>query len=325
MENRLSYIIVGIFIVALVVLGVTTTLWLGHYSSEGVFKFYKVATKESVSGLNIKAPVKLKGVEVGEVKGIFINPHNAEEVLVVIRVQENAPIKTDTYALIEAQGITGLSYIELRGGSKDSDDLKTSTQYENYGVIPSRPSTFSRLDKTITSLSVKAEAIFDRAEQILSEKNIKHFETIMENSAKISESTSKTLANIESQNQQINAILKEALKFEKSAIQASESIKTMSSSFTNAVDNTGIDTMVKMREAAQNVTNVMTRLQAKIERGTFDMDVLVRENLLPAQGALDELRILANETKELINNLKDSPSDLLFKTETLQPAPNEKN
>ncbi|MDD2383352.1 MAG: MlaD family protein [Sulfurospirillaceae bacterium] len=324
MENRLSYILVGIFIFVLVIAGVLATLWLGHYSSEGVFKFYKVATKESVSGLNNKAPVKLKGVEIGEVRGISINPQNAEEVLVIIRVQDNAPIKEDTYALIEAQGITGLSYIELRGGSNESNALKTSTKIEEYGIIPSKPSTFSRLDKTLSSVSAKAEEIFDRANQILSEKNLKNFETIMENSAKISESTSQTLANIEAQKKQINMILQNALKFEKSAIEASESIKTMSSSFTNAIDNTGIDTMVKMREAAQNISSVMLKLDAKVQKGTFDMDVLVKENLLPAQGALDELRILANETKELINNLKDSPSDLLFKAETINPAPNEK-
>ncbi len=324
MENRLSYILVGLFIFVLVIAGVMATLWLGHYSNEGVFKFYKVHTKESVAGLNNKAPVKLKGVEIGEVRDISINPQNAEEVVVIIRVQDNAPIKEDTYALIEAQGITGLSYIELRGGSNEAKELKTGTKTEEYGIIPSQPSTFSRLDKTLTSVSTKAEEIFDRANRILSEKNLKNFETILENSAKISESTSQTLTNIEAQKQQINLMLKEAIKFEKSAIEASEGIKAMSTSFTNAVDNTGVDTMVKMREAAQNITNVMTKLNEKIQKGTFDMDVLVRENLLPAQGALDDLRTLANETKELINNLKDSPSDLLFKAETINPAPNEK-
>ncbi|MDD3342057.1 MAG: MlaD family protein [Sulfurospirillaceae bacterium] len=324
MENRLSYILVGIFIFTLAIAGALATLWLGHYSNEGVFKFYKVNTKESVAGLNNKAPVKLKGVEIGEVRNIAINPQNAEEVMVLIRVQDNAPIKEDTYALIEAQGITGLSYIELRGGSNESAALKTGTKVEEYGIIPSRPSTFSRLDKTLTSVSAKAEEIFARAEQILSEKNLKNFELILENSAKISESTSKTLANIEAQKKQINIILNEAIKFEKSAIEATNSIKAMSSSFTNAIDNTGVDTMNKMREAAQNITTVMQKLDTKIQKGTFDLDILVKENLLPAQSALDELRILTIDTKELINNIKDSPSDLLFKAETINPAPNEK-
>ena len=52
MENRLSYILVGAFIFVLLIAGVFSILWLGNYSDEGAFKFYKVATKESVSGLN---------------------------------------------------------------------------------------------------------------------------------------------------------------------------------------------------------------------------------------------------------------------------------
>lgn len=324
MENRLSYILVGLFVFVLLATGIFSILWLGRYSEEGTFKFYKVNTKESLSGLNDKAPVKLSGVVVGEVKGVTINPDNAEEVTVIIKIKENTPIKEDTYALIEAQGITGLSYINLRGGTNEANNLKTSTKYEEYGIIPSHPSTFSRLDKTITSVSAKAEVIFDKANQIVSEQNIKNFEILLENSAKISASASNTLANIDAQQKQINAILSQALILEKSAIEASNGIKMMSKSFTNAVDNTGIDTMNNVREAAQSVTLVMTHFDEKLQKGTFDMDIILKENLLPAQGALDELRILANETKELINALKDSPSDLIFKEEIIKPAPNEK-
>ena len=317
MENRLSYTLVGLFTFVLLIAGVLAILWLGHYSEKGTFKFYKVSTKESVSGLNEKAPVKFKGVTVGEVKGITINPQNTEEVLVIIKVQENTPVKEDTYALIEAQGITGLSYIQLQGGSNDNLNLKTTDKEEAYGIILSRPSTFSRLDKTITSVSAKAEVIFDRAESILNEKNLKNFETILENSAKISESTSKTLQNLEAQKKQINKILEQALILEKAAIEASIGVKAMSTSLTNAIDGPGIDTMNK-------ITSVMDTLDNKLKKGTFDIDMMVKESLLPAQGALDELRILATDTKELINSLKDSPSDLLFKEEKIKPAPNEK-
>ena len=174
MENRLSYIVIGAFVFSLLIGSVFAILWLGNYSDKGSFKYYKVATKESVSGLNDKAPVKLRGVQIGEVRSITINPNNAEEVLITIRVQDNAPIKEDTYAVLEAQGITGLSFVQLQGGSNDAKDLKTSGKPEEYGIIDSRPSTFSRLDKTITSVSTKAEMIFERADALMSEKNLKN-------------------------------------------------------------------------------------------------------------------------------------------------------
>ena len=53
------------------------------------------------------------------------------------------------------------------------------------------------------------------------------------------------------------------------------------------------------------------------------MDILVKENLIPLQNTLDELRILSIETKSFIDHINDSPSDLLFKSQTINPAPNE--
>jgi phospholipid/cholesterol/gamma-HCH transport system substrate-binding protein len=312
MENRLSYILVGAFIFVLLIGSVVSILWLGNYSEKGNFKFYNISTKESVSGLNEKAPVKFKGVQIGEVRSISINPQDAEEVLVTVRVQENAPIKEDTYALIEAQGITGLSYIQLQGGTNGANDLKTGSKPNEYAHIPSRPSTFSRLDKTITSVSVKAEAIFDRADALLSEKNLKNIEAVIENSAKITAATQKMLSNVETHDKEINRLLTEA-------IEAVKGIKEMSHSFTSAIDNTGIDTMNNVKDAAQSVKNVMGGLNQKLESGAFD----VKETLMPVQNTLIDLQLLMTETRDLVSSLKDSPSDLLFKSETIAPAPNE--
>lgn len=323
MENRLSYILVGLFVFILLIGGIFSIVWLGNYSNEGAFKFYKVATTESVSGLNEKAPVKLNGVHIGEVRKITINPKNAEEVLVIIRVEEAAPIKEDTYALIQPQGITGLSFIQLQGGTNNAQPLKTGAKSEEYGFIRSQPSTFSRLDKTITSVSAKAERIFERAEDAMNEKNLKNLELILENSAKISAATAKTLENIEAHNKEISRILTQAVLFEKAAIDAATGVKEMSYALRHAIDTTGIDTMNAMKNATQSITTIVDRLDAKVQKGTFDIDLLVKENLIPMQSALDELRILSIESKSLIDHLNDSPSDLLFKATTIQKAPNE--
>jgi len=316
MENRLSYILVGLFVFILGIAGVFAVIWLGNYSDKGNFKFYKVATKESVSGLNDKAPVKLNGVNIGEVRGITINPKNAEEVLIVIRVEESAPIKEDTYALIQPQGITGLSFIQLQGGTNDSPALKTGAKPEEYGLIFSHPSTFSRLDKTITSLSTKAESIFEKAELILSDKNLKHFETILENSAKASLATAKMLENIELHNKEISQILQNAVLLEKAATHAALEVKDVSHTLNTMLSTTGNDTLLSVKA-------VMGGLETKLAQGKFDVDILVKENLIPLQNTLDELRLLSIETKSFIDHINESPSDLLFKSQTINPAPNE--
>ncbi|MDD3323948.1 MAG: MlaD family protein [Sulfurospirillaceae bacterium] len=324
MENKISYILVGVFVLVITVCIVAVIVWFSNYNEDTVFKYYKVNTKESVAGLNLKAPVKLRGVAIGEVKDININPDNAEEVTVVIKIKEDTPIKEDTHAIVEAQGITGLSYIELRGGTNEAKNLQTGGKYSEYGIIHSKPSVFSRLDKTITSVSRKAEEIFERADDILSEKNLKNIEDILANTANISNAINQTLAGVEEQKKLASKLLEQALVFEEAAINAAKGVSDMSKSFTNAIDNTGIDTMNSMRDASKSVKQTMAGLNEKLEKGTFDIDVMVKENLLPAQGAIEDLRGLINETKDIVTNLRDSPSDLIFKEETINPAPNER-
>ena len=68
----------------------------------------------------------------------------------------------------------------------------------------------------------------------------------------------------------------------------------------------------------------MGGLNEKMQKGAFDIDIIVKENMLPLNAALSELTILLNETKDLVDNLKSSPSDILFKEGIVNPAPNEK-
>jgi phospholipid/cholesterol/gamma-HCH transport system substrate-binding protein len=325
MENKVSYILIGLFVFILTVATIGFILWLGKYVQSDVYRYYKVVTKESVSGLNLKAPVKVRGVSVGEVKDISINSENSEEVEVLIRVKEGTPIKEDTYALIELQGITGLSYIQLQGGLNKSALLKTGKTNESYGVIPSHPSIFSRVDQTIGDIGEKTKHLLDKTDVVMNEKNLENFAKILSNLEKITSSLNTTLETISSKEDDFNNMMVRINEFEISAIDAANEVKKMSLNMSDAVNNMGIDTMNSMREASATVTRVMGHLDEKIKSGTFDIDSLLRENLLPFQNTLEDFRTLILTTQESIDGLAQSPSDLLFKETQIAPAPSEEN
>lgn len=93
MENRINYIIVGIFIV-LFSIGLTAfVFWLEKYGVQEDFIYYKTYMKESVSGLSREASVKYRGVDVGIVETIRINPENSEEVELLLRVKKKLQLK----------------------------------------------------------------------------------------------------------------------------------------------------------------------------------------------------------------------------------------
>lgn len=319
MENRVSYILIGLFVFILGFSTIGFILWLGKYAQSEVYNYYKVVTKQSVSGLNPKAPVKVRGVSVGEVKDIYINSENSEEVIVLIKVKDKTPIKEDTYALITLQGITGLSYIELDGGTNNSALLKTGNDEKSYGIIKTKDSIIERVDKTLTMIGTKTERILDKTDDVMSQKNLKNFELILENLVKVTDSMDKTLKILQSEEGNINEVLKKGKEFEVAVKQSADEVKKMAKN----IGITSHATLISMQEASQTTSRVMGALDDKLKEGKLDIDVIVRENLLPFQNDLNDLRTLIVESKELVSELRDSPSDILFKESTVELAPSE--
>jgi phospholipid/cholesterol/gamma-HCH transport system substrate-binding protein len=115
---------------------------------------YVIRYEDSVSGLETGAPVKLKGVRVGTVKDVRVMPTDVRIVEVFISLDHGTPITADMRAVPVGQGITGLKFIELRGGSPDVRRLKPGEAIA---------SGMSELD----SLTGRAEAIAFKMEQLL--------------------------------------------------------------------------------------------------------------------------------------------------------------
>ena len=100
---------------------------------------------DSVAGLNLNAPVKYRGVDVGLVRRIVLNPANVEEVQLTLAIQHGTPVKEDTIAVLQTQGLTGIAYVELTAGRKDSPLLQARAG-EEFPVIRAGPSLLTRLD-----------------------------------------------------------------------------------------------------------------------------------------------------------------------------------
>lgn len=151
MEPKVNYILVGAFVVLLggSILGVV--MWLAKSDYRGAYDRYYVYTQESVAGLSVNSTVKYRGVDVGRVKEIILNPENSEEVRVTLDILSGTPVKADTVAVLVTQGLTGLVTLNLNGGSRDAP-LLTAEGGQVYPVIKSEPSLFGRLDMAISKL-----------------------------------------------------------------------------------------------------------------------------------------------------------------------------
>lgn len=174
MNTRTNYTLVGLFVLVLSVMLIAGILWFSAGGHGVAYDEYRVYMQESVAGLNRDSTVKYHGVDVGRVHELGLDPGNPEQVRLQLQIRGDTMIREDTVATLETQGLTGLAYINLVGGSPDSPPL-TAREGEEYPVIQSRPSVWGRLDRSLGELIDNLLDGSKRLKRLLSEENQRHF------------------------------------------------------------------------------------------------------------------------------------------------------
>jgi phospholipid/cholesterol/gamma-HCH transport system substrate-binding protein len=304
MEEKVNFALVGIFVLALSAALIGGVLWFsGGKSYRTVYDTYQIYMTESVSGLNINAPVRYKGVEVGRVQKIALAPDNIEQVQLTLGIEHGTPIKEDTRAVLQTHGLTGLTFVELSGGSRDAAALKIQ-QNEKFPVIKTGPSLMARLDTSVSTLLINLNRTSENLNALLDEDNrraIKH-----------------TLADIK--------ILSHTLATR------STSIDSSMSNAAHTLENTArfSDELPQLAERIQKSANAFDRMTNELSsasistRATMDSTQKFTSETLPeVQQLVQELHDLTRSLRRVSDELEQNPSVLLHGNPPAKRGPGE--
>lgn len=196
MENRASYFYIGIFVFGVFFVSLVFMVWLSGFSHKEKYGFYQIFTKESVSGLGVKSPVRLLGVEVGSVEDmqIYHIDHNTS-VRILIRVKDGTPITDKTYANIALQGITGLKFIELKNDEEGRLIVGAQSPQTAMPTIQIKQSLLSALDQQSDKIMKLVDFIDERLRLFASDTNLAHFNTLMQGLANASRGADEALSS----------------------------------------------------------------------------------------------------------------------------------
>lgn len=147
MNPRINYTLVGGFVVGLLLIGLLFIGWMTQDSRDTDRVLYTTYFYDSVSGLNERAPVKYRGVPVGYVEKISLVSDPEERVRLMLRLDSDLPIHTNTYATQQFQGITGLVFIELQ--SKEGSGERLITSESDPATIDSQGSRLVEITENI--------------------------------------------------------------------------------------------------------------------------------------------------------------------------------
>jgi len=320
MEPKVNYVLVGSF-VALLGAGILAgILWLGKSDYRGSYDRYVAYMKESVAGLSIDSTVKYRGVDVGRVKDITLRPDNPEEVLLTLDIVRGTPIKTDTIAVLETQGLTGLATINLTGGSREAPSLQ-ALEGQIYPVLKTGPSLFFRLDETVSRLLSEeglAQLLVDLdsaaigAAKILDDEN----RTLLKRTIKDLSDVAQTIAAHKTQiDQSLNGAARSADNLVKLTASLNTEVPTLLAGINNSVTALGTATD-ELARTSKIVGTVVNEARPELQQYT--------RRTLPEVGLLvTELRQLTSSLTRVARELEREPSSLVFGRKTPSRGPGE--
>ena len=300
MDTKINFFKIGLFVIAFVMALLILVFWLGKYGFEKKkFDEYSIYFKESVAGLNIGSSIKYKGFDVGSVSEIKLNPFNSEEIQVNISIKKGTPIKEDNYASLGNLGITGLKYIELKGGMNNSKLLEENEH--GLKVIHSETSTFTNLVDSTTDITNELTIVLSQIKKLLNDENIKNISTTIVK-------TQNSMANIE--------------QFSLYLVNNEKKLDELLANISLLAKN-GNKSFESIDKSANTFKALSTELLAEVKKGNFDVRDLSKESFDKLNKVLNSLDGTLLQTQNLIDNLNQSPSDILFKQKNIKNGPGE--
>lgn len=123
METRARYILIGTFALAVIVAGFGFAYWMNRAGGLSQRATYQIRFENSAAGLQTGAPVEFNGIRVGEVTALRLDEQDFKQVLATIAVAKGTPVRADTKAGLEFQGLMGTAAVSLDGGSASSPEV----------------------------------------------------------------------------------------------------------------------------------------------------------------------------------------------------------
>jgi phospholipid/cholesterol/gamma-HCH transport system substrate-binding protein len=304
-----NYALVGAFVLVLGAALIAGALWL---ASGGAFQkkydLYLAIEEESVAGLNLNAPVKFNGVDVGKVRDIRIDPDNPERVILLFAIERGTPIKDDTVAILKTQGLTGIAYVELTGGTRDAAPLGAKPG-SDYPVIQTKPSLSARLENVLTSVLAKLDSTSKNINAILSEENQASFKNALADIATVAHT-------IAARKETLDAGMANAARTFENSAGASARLGPV------------IDRVGRAADAIEKMGNEVATTSAGAGKTVSavgnDVKRLTSETLPELEGLLGELSVLSTSLRRLTEQTERNPSGLLFGRQPVPEGPGER-
>ncbi len=285
LETRANFVLIGAFTLAGFAGIMAFFLWFAQVELDRQFAYYDIRFS-SVSGLDNASDVRFSGLAVGQVVDVRLAPERDGTILVRVEIGGDTPVRVDSVATIESQGVTGVSYVGIDAGTPTAA-LLVGDGITVPEIIAGR-SMLQSLTEDAPKLLTRTLEVVDELGQMLGEGNQKRIDNILVNVEQASGEFARTLSDFSGVANTVADFAEQINKF-------NETLDLISRDLTGVLA-TADTTLVSIGELSEQGKGVLTASS---------------ETLTQAQGAITETKdFVVQDLSALTQDLRQTTADL---------------
>ena len=293
METRANYALIGLFTLAVIAAAFGFVYWFSGGERGQARESIRIVFSGSVAGLSQGSSVSFNGLRVGDVTSLELLPEDPRRVVAIASVNRNTPIRSDTRARLEYQGLTGVANVGLSGGEAGAPPLVAGPGQPMPTIFADR-SDFQDLIETARNIARRADDVLERVGRVVSDNE---------------GAISRTIQNVERFSQALGENAEGIDRFLAQIGQAAEKVGPLAE---------------KLETLAANVDEVVRSVDrqrvARIVENVDNFTAALGENRQVVSDALKDAASLVDRLNETAPKLDAAVAEIAAITKAVDPA-----
>ena len=278
MESEGRYTLVGTLVLLVVALMTAAIVWLAGAADTIAYQTYTLYFKnQSLDGLAVGSPVKMRGIKVGVVDGYRFAEGGDEAVSVTARIDEGVPVHVGAEAYIKRNLVTGIATVEINNGRSDTPLLDKAPKGERYPVIAEGSSDIDKVATAVSRLAVNGAQVLEKMNTLLSDENQR---AISQTLANLNELSAHLAANKQSLDAAVQGIRDASDEFRFAGASISQAAVRAEGSIVGVGNNADAalkEARVALEKLQGDASLISSRIQQLTETGTLELTNISRD------------------------------------------------
>jgi phospholipid/cholesterol/gamma-HCH transport system substrate-binding protein len=304
METRAHYVAVGVFVLVVIFLAFGAVLWLGRVQFSQILEPYYIFFKGSVAGLSKGSAVQYNGIPVGRVIDIRVDPDNIAQIQVTVEIDESlVTIKSDARAFLDTNLLSGVSTVQIRGGTQEARNLEPKPGHR-YAIIKPGRSELEEVKASLPELTGELRTVASNLNALLSAQNRQAVADSLQNIRTVT-------AAFAGHSKDLGVILDNA---NASLVELKSLLHDVDQSYAGrgGLKDQVSQTLKDYDRVAANLTDTSRQLQLMIAEARPGIRKFSQQTLPGVDDLVSDAQQLAANLSRLVEQLQRDPTRLLF-------------